>query len=114
LKLDTKAATNQVVFPSRSDKVTATHEVLCIKKSNRTDPHERITDIGGRNADGTAWGLTQAAAIQGIENGSWKFYISDGGRHVDVIVALRNGKKYLKTTADGEQPNNLLSQPECK
>ncbi|MGO7416641.1 DUF3892 domain-containing protein [Rhizobium ruizarguesonis] len=23
------------------------------------------------------------------------------------------GNKYLKTTADGDQPNNLLSLPEC-
>jgi len=25
----------------------------------------------------------------------------------------RFGNKYLKTVADGEQPNNLLSLPEC-
>jgi hypothetical protein len=32
----------------------------------------------------------------------------------DVIVAIsRYGHKYLKTVADGEQPNNLLSLYEC-
>jgi hypothetical protein len=31
-----------------------------------------------------------------------------------VIVAVsRLGHKYLKTEADGEQPDNLLSLPEC-
>jgi len=33
---------------------------------------------------------------------------------VDVVVAKSQyGHKYLKTVADGEQPNNLLSLPEC-
>ena len=36
------------------------------------------------------------------------------GQIVDVIVAIsRFGNKYLKTEADGEQPNNLLSLYEC-
>nr|WP_301538770.1 DUF3892 domain-containing protein [Klebsiella pneumoniae] len=31
-----------------------------------------------------------------------------------VIVAVSaSGNKYLKTQNDGEQPNNLLSLPEC-
>jgi hypothetical protein len=89
-------------------------EVFCIRKSNRTDPHERITHIGGRNADGTPWQLTQEAAINGINNGTWRFYISDAGRSVNVRVAKRNGKEYLTTSPDDIQVNNLLSQPECK
>ncbi|MDD5382312.1 MAG: DUF3892 domain-containing protein, partial [Candidatus Margulisbacteria bacterium] len=28
-------------------------------------------------------------------------------------VAIRSGRKYLKTEADGEAPNNLLSLPTC-
>lgn len=36
------------------------------------------------------------------------------GRAVDIIVAVsRFGNKYIKTEADGDQPNNLLSLPEC-
>ena len=90
------------------------HQVLCVKKSDRQNPHERITHIGGRNPDGSLWRLTQADAIQGIENGKWQFYVSRGGQSVNVIIATsRYGNKYLKTTADGEQPNNLLALPEC-
>lgn len=91
------------------------HQVLCVNKGDRTNPHERITHIGGKNADGTRWRLTQQEAIQGIENGKWTFYVQRSGSNtVDVIVATsRYGHKYLKTTADGEQPNNLLSLPEC-
>jgi hypothetical protein len=37
-----------------------------------------------------------------------------GGQTVWVIVARSAaGNKYLKTQNDGEQPNNLLSLPEC-
>ncbi len=90
-------------------------EITCINKSNRQDPHERITHVGGKNPDGKSWRLTQADAIAGVEKGQWAFYVSQRGVEVDVIVAKsRFGHKYLKTKADGEQPNNLLSLPECR
>ena len=91
------------------------HEVLCVRKADRPNPHERITHVGGRNDDGTAWKLTQEDAIAGIESGKWTFYVSQGGRTVNVVVAVsRYHHKYLKTEADGEQPDNLLSLPECR
>jgi hypothetical protein len=31
------------------------------------------------------------------------------GRSVWVIIAIHNGREYLKTEADGYEPNNLLS-----
>jgi len=89
-------------------------EILCISKSDRMNPHERITHIGGKNPDGKRWRLTQEETISGIESGRYVFYVQKAGKTVNVIVATSTyGHKYIKTVADGVSPDNLLSLPEC-
>ncbi len=89
-------------------------QITCVNKSDRYNPHERILSIGGMYADGSRWKLSQSTAIKAIESGTWRFWVHAGGRSVWVVVAVsRYGNKYLKTEADGEQPDNLLSLPEC-
>lgn len=87
----------------------ARRRVTCInKRGSHYDPHERISHIGG---DG--WKLSEGEAIRAIENYTSSFYTLVNGKEADVIVDTRNGRKYLKTTADGYRPDNLLSLPEC-
>ncbi|MYZ49028.1 DUF3892 domain-containing protein [Propylenella binzhouense] len=94
--------------------MAARHQIQCVRKTDRYNPWERITHVGGVNADRARWLLTQPDAIVGIESGKWSFFVSAGGREVNVIVRTsRFGNKYLTTEADGEQPDNLLSLPEC-
>lgn len=90
------------------------HRVQCIRKSDRLNPWERITHIGGINTDQSRWLLVQVQAIEGIEAKRWSFFVYAGGHEVEVIVKIsRFGYKYLTTEADGDQPDNLLSLPEC-
>lgn len=90
-------------------------KISCIQKSDRMNPHERIHSVGGVNPDGKRWKLTEDEAISYIQSGQYAFYVErPTGHRVDVIIAeSRWGNKYLKTTDDGEQPDNLLALPTC-
>jgi Protein of unknown function (DUF3892) len=88
----------------------ASLQVTCItKRGNHYNPHERIAAIGG-----AGWYHAEDQAIANIERGINSYYVSVGGRTVPVIVATHNGRKYLKTVADGYSPDNLLALPECR
>ncbi len=90
-------------------------QIGCINKEDRYNSREAITHVGGVNPDGTRWKFTQQRAIQAIENNEYKFYVErPSGDIVWVVVAVSAaGNKYLKTEGDGDEPNNLLSLPEC-
>ena len=83
-------------------------QITCINKSDRSSSYERIKNVGG-----AGWKKSQEAAIREIESGLNEFFVSENWRSVDVIVAVHDGRKYLKTKNDGVQPNNLLSLPGC-
>lgn len=90
-------------------------QITCINKSDRMNPHERILRVGGGQTVLGAWRKSQEEAIAEIEAGVNRFYVHVGGSSVWVVVAVSQfGNKYLKTQNDGEQPNNLLSLPECR
>ena len=61
--------------------------ISCINKTDRQNPH--------------------------VEAKEHEYFVSKGGKTADVIFAIHDGHKYIKTTADGLQPNNMLSLPEC-
>lgn len=90
-------------------------QIRCINKDDRYNPYEAITHVGGKNPDGGKWRLTSQEAIEAIEGSKYNFYVENpADDRVEVIVAISPyDNKYLKTEADGDKPNNLLSLPEC-
>jgi hypothetical protein len=98
-----------------STAVQITVQVMCIRKrGNHFDPHERIEGLGGMH-QGQRWYMLENAIIAELEKSTcqWMFFTHVGGKSAWVVIASHNGRKYLKTTADGYAPNNLLSLPEC-
>lgn len=93
--------------------MSKTAQIRCINKDDRSNPYERIQHVGGVNPDGTRWRITQPKAIQMIKEG-WSFFVEVRGHRVDVVVAeSRFGNDYIRTKADQDTPDNLLSLPEC-
>jgi hypothetical protein len=92
---------------------TKTCQIKCSNKSDRFNVHERITHVGGYTD--RQWKVTQQEAISFIESEEWKFWVktADSDKVWVTVATSRYGHKYLKTVSDGEEPNNLLSLPEC-
>lgn len=90
------------------------HLVSFINRSQSSNVHEMIENIGGFDSNNALWKVPQGAAIAALEAGKYEFYVMINGRAFDLMIAAsRDGYKYLKTTADKEEPTSLLSLPEC-
>lgn len=89
------------------------YQVTCINKPDRNSTHEHITHIG--NSAG-AWRLTREEAIKRIDAKKDGFYTLDpvSKNRAEVGVVREMGTApFLRTYADGQWNNNLLSLPEC-
>ena len=87
-------------------------QISCINKPDRKSRNEAIQNVGGIH-NGEKWKISEAQAIAYIENGTYRFWTAGGGTSTWVVIATRNGRKYLKTEADTTTKDNLLSLPEC-
>jgi len=87
-----------------------------VVKTDRPSAHEQIQAICGITPDGSHWSLTQDEAISQIEDGIAVFYVERGrNRRFEVAVAMDfHARKYLKTVADGQQPDELFYLPNCQ
>lgn len=88
-------------------------QISCINKDDRYSPYERIQRLGGMY-NNKVWNNSLSEVIEFIEKGTYSFYTHVNGHVRNVIIATRSGAKYLKTEADNDTPDNLLSLPECK
>lgn len=89
----------------------ARYRVTCTKKH---ELHERILGLGCYTPDNVFLTFTETELIDRLEGQQDSFYVERPSGHVvDLEVAEREGKKYVKTKTDGEKPDNLLSLPNC-
>ncbi len=90
----------------------ADYKVTCITKNPpHSNYHEHITHIGGAN-----WYITREDAIRRIDTGTERFYVHDAVRNVSVwvgVVRPMRHQPYLRTYADGDWNDNLLSLGSC-
>lgn len=88
-------------------------QVTCITKPLPQSPHEHITHLG--NPAGN-WMWTREKVIESIDAKTNTFYVLDpaNGNRANVGVVRESGKApYLRTYADGQWNNNLLSLNQC-
>ena len=88
------------------------YRVTCTTKH---DKHERILGLGCYTHTNVFLTFTEAQVIDRIEIDHDTFYVERPTGHVvDLeVVKKHDGTKYVKTKADGEKPDNLLSLPDC-
>lgn len=88
-------------------------QVTCITKSLPQGNHEHITHLGDILG---SWKWTREAVIQSIDNKTHTFFVLDPstGERSDVGVVRPQGQPaYVRTHADGDWNDNLLSLSPC-
>jgi hypothetical protein len=88
-------------------------QVTCITKPNPLSPHEHITHLGNPSA---GWKWTREQVIQSIDAGTNTFFVIDPrtNQRAEVGVMRPAGRAaYVRTHADGDWNDNLLSLNQC-
>lgn len=90
-------------------------QISCITLSGSPPRHEYITHVGNMDAS-PPWKWTREQVIQSIDNGSNTFYVLDPKtrQRSDVrVVRVLGGPAYIRTSADNDTKDNLLSLANC-
>jgi hypothetical protein len=86
--------------------------ITCITKP-QNGSHEHITHVGNPTGN---WKWPVADVVKSIDAKTNTFYVADPvtGKRADVgVVRPDNHAPYIRTYADGDWNNNLLSLPNC-
>lgn len=88
-------------------------QVTCIIKPHPLSPDEHISHLGNPRA---GWRWTREEVIRSIDAGTNTFFVLDPytGRRSEVGVVRPAGRvPYVRTHADGDWNDNLLSLNQC-
>lgn len=86
------------------------YKVTCTTKHST---YERITHLGCVTDTGFYQRFTEEEVLQHMAQGDEFHVTRPEGHTVKIIPAERHNRPYLKTEADGERPDNLLSLAHC-
>ena len=89
-------------------------QIAYITKTPRMDPHHRIQEVGGPTWDGSGsyWRCTLDMAIWYARERGYQYFTHNGGETALVEIQVGpSGLSYLRTVADGQRSDNLLSLP---
>jgi hypothetical protein len=89
----------------------AEYRVDCITRPDRNSPNQRIRRLGGQWPN--AWNDSEENVIGFINRREHNFFTLVNGARAEVIVGVRDGRYYLKTTADTYLRDNLFHLPDC-
>ena len=87
--------------------------VTCIEKPHPESRHEHITHVGNPLV---GWKWPRERVIASIDAGENTFFVIDpyNGKRSEVAVVRPSGRApYLRTLADGDWNDNLLSLDRC-
>jgi len=87
--------------------------ITCITKPQPLSPVEHITHAGNPAA---GWKWTTEEIIRSIDSKTNSFYVIDPytGKRAEVGVVREGGKRpFIRTYADGDWNDNLLSLDQC-
>jgi hypothetical protein len=88
-------------------------QVTCITKPHPQSPHEHITHVGN---PGVGWTWPREQVVASIEAKSNTFYVLDPktGKRANIgVIRVPGHAAYLRTHADGDWNDNLLSLNQC-
>ena len=88
-------------------------KVTCITKSVPNGGHEHITHLGSATGN---WKWTREEVIKSIDAETNTFFVTDpqNGKRANVGVVRPSGRAaYVRTYADGDWNDNLLSLSNC-
>lgn len=88
-------------------------EITHIRLSNFVQNHEYITHYKWRGENGTTGSTDKAGMVEWIESKNGIAYVGNGAQRARVgVIRPAQGLPYLRTYADGQWTNNLLSLPQ--
>ena len=88
-------------------------QVTCITKPNPQSSHEHLTELGNPRA---GWKWTREQVIASIDAKTNTFFVLDpgNGKRSEAGVVRPVGRlAYVRTQADGDWNDNLLSLDKC-